>query len=78
MSIANYEAEVNKRFAGSEQNLTALARENEDLRRRVRDLEAEVDAGGNRFKIKVEELAQLENRFRTFSVDLENAKRMHL
>lgn len=44
----------------------------------MRDLEGEVDAGGKRFKIKVEELAQLENRFRSFSADLENAKRMHL
>lgn len=78
MSIANYEAEVNKRFAGSEQNLTALGRENEDLRRRVRDLEGEVDAGGKRFKIKVEELAQLENKFRSLVADLENSKRLHL
>ena len=41
-------------------------------------MEGEVDAGGKRFKIKVEELAQLENKFRSLVADLENSKRLHL
>jgi chromosome segregation ATPase len=74
VAIATYESEVARRINSYEQNVSSLTRENDELKRKIRDAEPKIshfsldlERRDEQYRVKNEEFLALESKYRSLA-----------